>query len=190
MISCSHLLLDLFSQTEENLELTDNEIGDKGAQQLADAIRKNTVSWTLFTYLRCIHTFLHRNSPNSTSQRTTLAIRELNIWLMLSCIARWISFYSHLSRLHLHFFTQTLTTFDLSCNKIGDDGVQSLADAIRNNEVKICSFISLILIWIFSCRHSPKSISRTMKSEIKGLIISPMLFNTTQYTSFFLYITS
>ncbi len=184
------MVLDLFSQTEENLDLTHNEIGDKGAQQLADAIRKNTVSWTLFTYLRCIHTFLHRNSPNSTSQRTTLAIRELNIWLMLSYIAKWISFSLHLLRLHLHLFTQTLTTFDLSCNRIGDDGVQSLADAIRNNEVYMSAIISFILIWSFSCRHSPKSISRTMKSEIKGLTISPMLFNTTQYTSFFLYVTS
>ncbi len=39
---------------------------------------------------------------------------------------------------HSHcFFIKTLKTLDLSLNKIGDTGVQYLADALRHNQVTL-----------------------------------------------------
>ena len=44
---------------------------------------------------------------------------------------------SSISYTHLHFFTQTLTTLDLSSNQIGAVGAQDVADALTKNTVTI-----------------------------------------------------
>ncbi len=44
----------------------------------------------------------------------------------------------------LIFFIKTLKTLDLSLNKIGDTGVQYLADALRHNQVTLLTTISII----------------------------------------------
>ena len=38
---------------------------------------------------------------------------------------------------HTHFFTQTVTTLNLSFNQVGDKGAQHIADALRNNTVTL-----------------------------------------------------
>src|ERR1700722_741712 len=141
---------------------------------------------------------------------------------MLYRTTRRTTFSTHLSHYHLQFFTQTLTTLDLSSNQIGEQGAQHLANALGNNTVNhllyssislpsalfhtdthharppgqsnrrardttsrqcfrqqhgepLSLLIYLITICTFSHRHSPRSASRTIKSESKGHNISPML---------------
>jgi Ran GTPase-activating protein (RanGAP) involved in mRNA processing and transport len=51
--------------------------------------------------------------------------------------------------LHLRISPKTLATLDLASNKIGNQGTQHLADALRNGAVNVFSFLSLLFIFIF-----------------------------------------
>jgi hypothetical protein len=66
-VNLSHVLLHFFSQTETKLELINNQIGDKGAQQLADAIRKNTVNQILSLPILFAFTFSHIDAHTNRS---------------------------------------------------------------------------------------------------------------------------
>jgi hypothetical protein len=56
---------------------------------------------------------------------------------------------SNLHHIHLSYFLQSLTTFILAFNKIGDTGVHYLGEALRNNTVrhKHSSFLSYIYLF-------------------------------------------
>ena len=56
----------LLTQTLTTLNLYDNEIGEKGAQSIADALRTNTVSLFLLT-----HSPSHPHSPSTPSHTDT-----------------------------------------------------------------------------------------------------------------------
>src|SRR3984957_357660 len=68
-----------------------------------------------------------------------------NISPMLYTTTRWTAFSTHLSHYHLHFFTQTLTTLNLSSNQIGPAGAQHLANALHNNTVNPFLYSSISL---------------------------------------------
>jgi hypothetical protein len=67
IINLLHVLLHFFSQTEKKLELFNNQIGDKGAQQLADAIRKNTVNQILSLPISFTFIFSHVDAHTTRS---------------------------------------------------------------------------------------------------------------------------
>ena len=86
---------------------------------------------------------------------------------------------------HIHFFTQTLTTLDLSRNQIRPAGAQHLADALQNNTVTLYPCYSSSFHHIrFSHRHSPHYISETIKSDMSEHNIWPMHYEITQWPSF------
>ncbi len=68
-------------------------------------------------------------------------LKESDIWLMVYERIWWISFVLFLSYIHVNFFTQTLTSLDLQQNQIGDEGVQYLTDALKNNQVSFFFFL-------------------------------------------------
>ena len=55
--------IDFFTQTLTKLNLEDNEIGDEGIKDLANALRVNTVSRIFFSFTQR-STFEHRHSTN------------------------------------------------------------------------------------------------------------------------------
>ena len=161
--------LHLFTQTLTTLDLGYNQIGNTGAQNLADALRNNTVILILSLHLDNTYTYLNFFSQtlttldlnenyigNKGAQHLADALQNNTVILIL-CL--------HLDNTytHLHFFTQTLTTLELNNNHIGDKGAQHLADALRNNTVILILSLSLsssrqyviISICPFSQRHSP-----------------------------------
>jgi Ran GTPase-activating protein (RanGAP) involved in mRNA processing and transport len=153
-----HFYLRLFTQSLTTLQLQDNGIGNKGAQYLADALRNNTVKrFSLFISLISNYIVLYRHSPHSSSHRILSVPKEPNISLMLYKTIWWVSFSLHVS---LSFssliFTQTLTTLEISSNRIGDKGIQYLADALENNTVSLVVRSSLS----FLCR----SLIQTLKT--------------------------
>jgi Ran GTPase-activating protein (RanGAP) involved in mRNA processing and transport len=129
--------LHFFIQTLTKLHLSNNQIGDAGAQHLADALRNNTVILILSSSISYthLHFFIqtlttldlnHNQIGDAGAQHLADALRNNTVTLILS---------SSISYTHLHFFTQTLITLDLWNNHIGDAGAQHLADALRNNTV-------------------------------------------------------
>jgi hypothetical protein len=66
-VNLSHVLLHFFSQTETKLELINNQIGDKGAQQLADAIRTSTVNQILSLPVSFTFIFSHVDAHTTRS---------------------------------------------------------------------------------------------------------------------------
>ncbi len=97
-------------------------------------------------------------------------------------IKSFISFFSlDLTYLLISSFTQTLTTLDLNSDNIEDKGAQQLADALRNNNVKIF-FLHLFHLSLFriSYRRSKTSISITIELEPQEYNISLMSYETTQ----------
>ena len=117
--SLSHIYLHLYSQTLTRLDLSSNQIGDAGAQYLADALRDNKVILIFSSSLSLISIFIsiHRHSPCCTLTAIKSEMLELNISLMHYEITRWFSFSLHLSLSHiyLHLYSQTLTRLNLSC---------------------------------------------------------------------------
>ncbi len=81
-ILITHFLLH-FTQTLTLLTLDYNEIGQQGAQHIADALKTNQV---VILFLSLSHTFYlisHRPLPYFTSETIKLDSKELNILLML-----------------------------------------------------------------------------------------------------------
>jgi hypothetical protein len=88
--------------------------------------------------LDCIFTmiFQYRHSSRSILSGTRLVLKGHNIWLKHYKTTGWDKF--SFDRLHIHhdIAIQTLTTLDLVCNNISDEGVQNLAQALQNNTVR------------------------------------------------------
>jgi len=148
----------------------------------------DTIQWDhhFFMFLSsshfCLfHTDTHYTQPVVQSNwRSRCTIFGWSIPTQDSEIITSSCFYHHLIPVS---FIQTLTTLDLSGNKIGDQGAQYLAEALRHNTVRssllhvfiIISFLSL------SYRHSLHSTCRTIKSEIKVHNIWMKHCNTIQW---------
>ncbi len=77
----------LFTQTLTILNLAINEIGDQGAQHLANGLQINKVTTTLLLFLLLITSsfthFSHRHSPHYSLDPIKSAIKEQNILPML-----------------------------------------------------------------------------------------------------------
>ena len=178
-----------FTQTLTTLNLDGNEIAATGAQHLADALRQNTgdpfplTSLPVSPYplfftqiLITLHLYCNQIGPVG-AQHLADALRHNTVILFLSP-----SFSFH----HIHFSTQTLTTVNLSSNEICPVGAQHLADALRHNTVTIflSLFSPLFTISALSHRHSPHSISGTMKSVLWEHNIWAMHYDRTRWPSF------
>ncbi|CAF4443711.1 unnamed protein product [Rotaria socialis] len=104
-------------QTQKQLELSDKQIGDKGAQQLADIIRKTTTLTQLDLSKNLI--------SDQGVQYLTDALLNNKVNLILTSSPFHISRLSH----------QTIITLDLAANNIRAQGVQYVADVCRNNKI-------------------------------------------------------
>jgi hypothetical protein len=69
-------------------------------------------------------------------------------------------------QLYTHYFTQTLTTLDLSSNQIGAVGAQHLADALQHNTVTLIlsSSISYTHLHFFTDTHHTKAVQQSNRS--------------------------
>ncbi len=143
----------LSSQTLATFYCTASKFGDKAMQYLSDALCNNTVNIFLCSSLSVLSLlfFKYSHSLHSRFAKMKLELKESDIWLMVYERIWWISFILLLSYIDVKFFTQTLTSLELQENQIGDEGVQYLTDALKNNQVNF--FISLVWILIFSYRH-------------------------------------
>lgn len=65
----------------------------------------------------------------------------------------------------------TLTTLDLSWNTFGDQGMQYLGNILQNNIVRLEFFLSISYLSLFLYRHSYRYLFMRIKSAIKGHII-------------------
>jgi len=68
----SHILYSLQTLSQLNLHL--NEIREKGAQYLSEALKQNTVSWNQ----HCFHVFPYSYSLFVTDTCTTQPLRQSN----------------------------------------------------------------------------------------------------------------
>ena len=138
----------LLTQTLTTLDLSSNQIGEKGAQSIADALRTNTVS----LFLLLTHSPSHPHSPSTPSHTDTHhthlsynQIGEKGAQSIADALRRQTgsvsSSSSHTHHLtlthHRRLLTQTLTTLNLQYNQIGEKGAQSIADALRTNTVSL-----------------------------------------------------
>jgi hypothetical protein len=85
-------------------------------------------------------------------------------------------------QLFTHYFSQTLTTLDLTSNQIGDQGAQHLANALQQN--KVTRFSSLFFPFNYSLsifhRNSPHltSIIGQIDDDVKRRIYEILKINT------------
>jgi hypothetical protein len=86
-----HLFIHQFSQTLTTLDLKDNEIGDQGAEHLANALHQNKV--ILLTPLDYLYIYsfiiLHRHSQHLISRATKSVLKAPNILRMHCSKTRW-----------------------------------------------------------------------------------------------------
>ena len=110
---------------------------------------------SLFICLILLFVLSHRPSLHSTSHPIKSAIKGHNIWLMPYERTRWEKQSLHLSDLVICSFTQTLTELNLRGNRIGDQGAQHLADALRENTVRetVSSSISSCCLFFHTDTH-------------------------------------
>ena len=166
----------LLTQTLTTLSLFNNQIGEKGAQSIADALRTNTVS----LFLLLTHPPSHPHSPSTPSHTDThhTRSRRQSNRRERSPIHRRCLAHKHGQSLppphtptispsthHRRLLTQTLTTLDLEGNQIGEKGAQSIADALRTNTVSL----SLLLTHSPSHPHSPSTPSHTDTHHTQSL---------------------
>jgi len=134
----------------------------------------DTIQWDHHSFMflssshSCLfHTDIHYIPPlQQSNRRSRCTIFGWRIATQYSEIITPSCFYHYLIPVS---FIQTLTTFHLYDNQIGDQGAQYLGDALRHNTVRssllhvftIISFLSL------SYRHSLHSTCATIKLEIK-----------------------
>jgi hypothetical protein len=76
-----HIHVSHFIQTLTELNLSKNQIGDKGAQCLGEGLQKNTVRQTISFFISIIFIFRisYRHSQNSTSLKIKSAIKVHNV---------------------------------------------------------------------------------------------------------------
>jgi len=196
-----HYTLFHFIQTLTTLHLEFNQIGDKGAQYLAEALQHNSVSdhhsfsFFFFVYSIISRAFIsYRHSPHSTFNTIKSELKVHNIWLKHYNTIQWViiipssSSSSFIHRCTLFLFIQTLTTLDLGRNKIGAQGAQHLSEALRNNSVRDHhSFSFFFFVYsisshaFISYRHSLHSTLARIKSEIKVQNIWVKHYSTIQW---------
>ncbi len=88
-----------------------------------------------------------------------LAMKEQNSSPMLYEITRWTAFSTHLFHCYLHFFTQKLTQLHLYRNRIRDNGVEHLANALGKNKVNhiFCLLLLFISVFLHTDTHRTSS---------------------------------
>ncbi|CAF0751735.1 unnamed protein product [Adineta steineri] len=128
--------------TLTTLNLGWNEIGDQGAQDLANALQINKVTTILVSASSSLHFIIH---ILFTQTLTTLDIAGNQIGAKgaqdLANALQINKVTTILVSLPLHstststLFTQTLTTLNIGANQIGDQGAQDLANALQINKV-------------------------------------------------------
>jgi hypothetical protein len=137
LLHLSSILVCYLTQTLTTLDLHENQIEDKGAQCLGEALRTNTVSeeksaWSIFYSCLLFNTGTYYTQPPEQSNP-----RER------STISGWSLTNKHGERervcliylLFLFYLTQALTVLDLNLNKIGEKGAHYLGEALRTNTV-------------------------------------------------------
>ena len=126
------------SQTLTTLDLWDNRIGDGGAQHLGEALRVNQVRHWSMKFLRLVTvstiiTDTHNTESFAQPYRRwrSAASRRGLAGESSETLTTWSFPYILSPR-----SSQTLTTLDLSDNRIGDGGAQYLGEALRVNQVR------------------------------------------------------
>src|SRR3984957_16149109 len=131
----SHYHLHSFTQKLTTLTLQYNQMGDQGAQHLANAFHNNTVNHFLYSSISLpsalFHTDTHHTQPWMESNRRPRGRTSRQCFTQqhgepLSLLIYLITICT---------FSQTLTTLNLECNQIEDQGAQHLANALHNNTV-------------------------------------------------------
>ena len=124
-------------QTLVTLIIWCDEIGTQGAQYLANALEQNKVILLVLP---------HSSSSSSLNHVDTRDIcsYEQSNWCRRNAIpskgfptkqSNMTDIARAYSQLFSRYFLQTLTTVDLSHNKMGAQGAQYLANALEQNEV-------------------------------------------------------
>jgi hypothetical protein len=106
-----------------------NQIGDQGAQHLANALQENKV--TVSSIFSRYHSLpiQHRRSPYFTLERMKSVQQERSILQMLYNKTKYHSYFP------LHQLFTFPTKLDLEGNKLGDQFTQHIADALQRNKV-------------------------------------------------------
>ncbi|CAM4768322.1 unnamed protein product [Rotaria magnacalcarata] len=117
------------NMTLNTVDLSRNEIGDKGAQHLANALQPRLIKTDPFT--ACLLTTLtildlrYNQIGDRGAQHLANALQHNTVIIIL---------YSTISFNQLYVLSQTLTTLDLSGNEIGDELLDCVAELIERNE--------------------------------------------------------
>jgi hypothetical protein len=121
-------------------------------------ISSKPIPWVLFSlFYLCSFTFTFscRDLIHLILETMKSAPTELKIWLMLSETIQWITFSLHAFLINRYFLIKTLFGLNLWFNKIGDEGLKHLADALQNNKVNFISRFShdYIFLTFFIVTH-------------------------------------
>ena len=138
----------LLTQTLTTLYLGYNQIGEKGAQSIADALRTNTVSFSLLLTHSPSHPHPHHR------RLLTQTLTTLHLWnneigekgaqsIADALRTNTVSFSlllthspSHPHPHHRRLLTQTLTTLDLGDNQIGEKSSECIKKLVQRNANK------------------------------------------------------
>lgn len=139
-----------FPQTLTTLDLRFNQIGEKGAQYMSEALLTNMVGgkMCLLLYFILVSYF--------TQTLTTLDLRDNQIGdIGTQCLSKALRSNTVRGKLCLHlppilvfYFTQTLTTLNLPRNVIGEKGAKYLGQTLQTNTVSEKKFLHLSPILI------------------------------------------
>lgn len=133
------MCISYFKQSLTTLDLSNNHIGDLGAQYLGEALKKNTVNIITCFCLWLIQCFLYRYLPRSISIIIRSETKAHSILVKDYNRIQWIEFDTLviISNVLTFLFIQTLITFYFYNNQIGDKGAQHLGQALQKNSVRI-----------------------------------------------------
>lgn len=140
---------DGFNQTLTHVNLQSNGIGDDGARHLADAFKKNSVSFAVskesFEKSSQLQSDSHQFEPSSERNR------RQGCYIFCRRFEEQRGEFCREEPVHLracHFFNQTLTHLDLQNSGIHAEGARHLADAFNNNSVSsVVRTSSLSRLW-------------------------------------------
>jgi hypothetical protein len=138
------------TQTLITLDLAWNEISDKGAENVAGALRNNKVSYMLFLSGVCTLNISQRHWSHLTSVRMKSETKERRFSLMRSKLTRWAQFSLSVFCSYLHFIIQTLTTLNLDRNKIDTKEATNISQRLGTRVVNLILFI----YFVFACSFS------------------------------------
>jgi hypothetical protein len=136
---------------------------------LSDVLCDNQVTGIFYlSFSSLFFIILHRHFNQFAFAQIKLDLKEHDFYVGHYKIIKSNTYHILLPHIYFHYFMQTLTVFSLGYNRIGDQGTQYLAAALKTNAVKKnVLFICLRFISIFLNRRLRHSTFPTIKSEMK-----------------------